>query len=107
MSRLAETYLPQPYGGLPGHKEPTTALDAAMRMSPSAHQLRAEVLTVVTAAGVRGLTPDEAAKALGKSVLSIRPRFTELGPRHLGKIVKTGQRRPNDSGLMATVWRAS
>ncbi len=48
-------------------------------------------------------TADECAEELGKSVLTIRPRFSEL--LRLGLIEDTGLRRPNASGHRATVWR--
>jgi predicted ArsR family transcriptional regulator len=51
-----------------------------------------------------GLTADEIAAHLGESVLSIRPRVSEL--RKLGMIEKTKVRRRNASGMSATVWRA-
>lgn len=50
------------------------------------------------------LTADEVATLLGETVLSIRPRITEL--RKMDLIVSTGERRANDSGLMARVWKA-
>jgi hypothetical protein len=49
-----------------------------------------------------GLTADEVAAALGESVLSIRPRMSEL--RRLGEIADTGDRRRNASGHTAAVW---
>lgn len=51
------------------------------------------------------LTTDECASLLEESVLSIRPRFSEL--RALGQITDTGDRRLNDSGRRAIVWRAA
>lgn len=46
-----------------------------------------------------GLTPDEAADRLKVSVLSVRPRFTEL--KKQGLIRKNGQYRKNASGVRA------
>ncbi len=48
-------------------------------------------------------TADEVADMLKLSVLSIRPRFTEL--LKAGRIEDTGIRRKNVSGRNATVWR--
>jgi len=48
------------------------------------------------------MTADECATRLGRSVLAIRPRFTEMQKR--GWIFKSGTRRKNSSGLYATVW---
>jgi predicted ArsR family transcriptional regulator len=64
--------------------------------------LRAAVL-VQLAAYPGGATADEVAKDLNLSVLSVRPRVSELN--RTGKIEQTGGRRKNDSGMTATVWR--
>ena len=93
------------YPDEPGWKEPTTSRDAAAKIRPSTNALYADILREIDAAGDRGLTSDEAAAKLGQSVLLIRPRFSELGPRHQGKIEKTGERRKNESGLVAAAWR--
>jgi predicted ArsR family transcriptional regulator len=50
-----------------------------------------------------GATADEIATELGESVLSVRPRVSEL--RALGEIEETGERRVNESGRRAIVWR--
>ena len=49
------------------------------------------------------MTADEIAAKLGQSVLAVRPRVSELF--HAGLIEKTGERRPNASGLNAYVWK--
>lgn len=92
------------YPAAPGYKEPTTSRDAARRIAPNAAALRTKVLAAIARAGERGLTADEAAEAVGAHLLAIRPRVTELGPKHEGKIRKNGQRRANESGAMASVW---
>ncbi len=74
-----------------------TSEDAAATVN--AETLRAEVLECL---GGHDLTADECAGELAESVLSIRPRFSELFK--MGRIVKTETRRPNRSGKMATVW---
>jgi hypothetical protein len=105
MSRIAESMMPGPYNGLPGYKEPTTSKDAARAMASKSSVLRDRVLAVLTEAGDRGLTPDEAAVILGEDEKAIRPRFTELGPKHEKRIIETGERRINESGLRAKAWR--
>jgi len=50
-----------------------------------------------------GATADEIAKDLNLSVLSVRPRVSELN--RLGDIEQTGARRKNESGMTATVWQ--
>jgi len=48
------------------------------------------------------LTADEVAEKLGKNVLSIRPRITELANDLI--IIDTPDRRENGSGKQAIVW---
>jgi predicted ArsR family transcriptional regulator len=50
-------------------------------------------------------TADEVAAALEISVLHARPRISEL--RALGKVQDSGERRKNDSGHKAIVWKAT
>ena len=50
----------------------------------------------------RDLTADEVAKMMDKSVLSIRPRISELATSK--KIFDSGKRRKNESGNSAIVW---
>lgn len=94
------------YPRSPGFKEPTTSRAAAAAFEPTVENIRARVLHAITAADEAGLTPDECAAGLGLSVLAVRPRYSELGPKHENKIEKTGERRRNAvSGLMAAAWR--
>jgi DNA-binding transcriptional ArsR family regulator len=79
-----------------------TQSPAAARRSVRIERLRALVLEVL-AAVPSGLTADEIAAKLGESVLAVRPRVSELF--HAGLIEKTGERRPNASGLNAYVWK--
>lgn len=72
------------------------------RTSARLERLRALVLGVLAAAPC-GLTADEIAARLAESVLAVRPRVSELF--HAGLIEKTGERRPNASGLNAHVWK--
>jgi predicted ArsR family transcriptional regulator len=78
----------------------------AVRIVPAtsgrSERLRRLVLGAL-AATPRGLTADEIAAALDESVLAVRPRVSELF--HAGLIEKTGERRPNASGLCAHVWK--
>jgi hypothetical protein len=54
--------------------------------------------------GTTGLTPDEAAWLLGLSVLTVRPRTSELVKAKT--LEDAGERRTNDSGMRARVLRA-
>lgn len=107
MSRIAENAFGDDlfYPRAPGHKEQTTSKDAARAVRGDAALLRERVFETVRSSGAAGRTADEAASLLERSVLSVRPRITELGK--VGRIMRTGARRENESGLKATVWRAA
>lgn len=57
---------------------------------------------IVLELATRSMTPDECAASMGESILSVRPRFTELKKR--GLIRKSGDCRKNASGVRAAVW---
>lgn len=79
------------------------ALQAAARTNVArTERLRALVLEILAAAP-DGLTADEIAARLAASVLAVRPRVSELF--HAGRIEKSGERRLNQSGLAAHVWK--
>lgn len=87
----------------PAARDTDTSRAAASAITPSAARLRMMVLGAIRAAGPAGLTADEAADRLGLSVLTVRPRVSELGKA--GSIVDAGSRRANRSGRKAIVWR--
>lgn len=89
------------YPDLPGFKVPGPSKQAAESVRGQASTLRELVLRRLRVEGPR--TADEVAGVLNASVLAIRPRFSEL--LRMGRIEDTGQRRKNDSGHSATVWR--
>ena len=89
------------YPETPGYKRGGTSKASADSMKQKAPSLRQQVLDVLFH---QDLTADECAEEVGKSVLSIRPRLTEL--LALGKIAETDLLRFNSSGKKATVWRA-
>jgi hypothetical protein len=88
-----------PYRNLPGFKESGTSKEAAERIQGKAALLRDRCLTLLKQ---RPMTADEVAGALNESILSVRPRISELF--HLKLIFKTQQRRTNKSGMSAVVW---
>jgi len=92
------------YPLFPGHKTeaPETSVVAAEAIAPKAETLRRLVLDYYRAGHTR--TADEISSVLGFSVLSIRPRVSEL--HAAGYIEDTGVRRRNKSGRQAAVWRA-
>lgn len=90
------------YPHVPGERRTATSKAAAKATKPRVKSLREQVLDMLKFYDT-GLTADECAKQLGNSILSIRPRFSEL--LRLGKIFDSGITRANESGLQATVWR--
>lgn len=87
-----------PYPDSAGYKEPTTSREAAETVDASG--LRRLVLACLDRHGP--MTTDECAQRLGRTVLAIRPRFSEL--RAKGQIADSGERHLNVSGKRAVVW---
>ena len=84
-----------------GSKTGGTSAEAAKKIH--AARLQKAVLRVLqTHPG--GMTADEVAAELAESILSIRPRVSEL--KRQGMVEKTRERRRNISGMSASVWRA-
>src|SRR5437879_1891848 len=90
------------YPNAPGFKVSGPSEQAAEAISGTANKMRAAVLAQL-AQYPGGATADEVAKDLDLSVLSVRPRVSEL--KRIGKIKQTGARRKNESGMNATVWQ--
>jgi predicted ArsR family transcriptional regulator len=90
------------YPNAPGFKTPGPSQDAAKAISGKAARMRAAVLAKI-AQHPAGATADEIAHDLGLSVLSVRPRVSEL--KRSGEIRQTSTRRKNESGMTATVWQ--
>lgn len=101
---------PATYPQAPGYKEETTSKEAARKMGINASRMRADLLVLYQTAWPAGMTADEAAEKIGRSVFAVRPRVTEL--RKLGDLypalgTSSGEpkvmRRKNASGMAATV----
>jgi predicted ArsR family transcriptional regulator len=90
------------YPDSPGFKTDGASFDAAEKMAPRAPRIRESVLAVI-GDHPAGITADEIAAELGMSILTVRPRVSEL--RRRGDIVPTGDRRCNSSGMTASTWR--
>lgn len=90
----------QVYPEAPGFSNTDTSIAAAEHTASKAATLRSIVLDVFSDYGP--LTADEVAEILGDSILSIRPRVTELN--RMGEIEDAGTRRKNISGRNAIVW---
>ena len=105
MKHKAEQYdLPlHEYPTNPGYKNKDKAgpsKKAAISIKPFALNLREKCFRVI---GQMPMTADEVAETVEKSILSVRPRIAELAK--LGRIEDSGNRRTNESGKDATVWR--
>jgi hypothetical protein len=85
----------------PGAQGEETSFAAAEAVAPDAATLRQDCLRILK---LGPATADEVAESLGRSVLSIRPRITEL--KTMGRIRSTKERRPNRSGKSAVVVEA-
>lgn len=88
------------YPHVPGAQPRDTSHEAAGEAARTAPLLRARALAVLERSN--GLTADEVAGRMGESILSVRPRLTELS--RLGKVRDSGARRLNASGRPAIVW---
>jgi hypothetical protein len=80
-----------------------TSIEAARIVAKTAKPLRDRVVAAFERAGSAGLTADECAARIRASILSVRPRVTELVKA--GRLEETRQRRKNASNASATVWR--
>ena len=89
------------YPAQPGARDRDTSIKAAEAIASKAPTLRAATLAAFQHSN--GLTADEAADVIGASILSVRPRVTELA--RLGELEDSGERRRNHSGKAAIVWR--
>jgi hypothetical protein len=88
----------------PGHKAESSRSSGDL-IAPHAKTVRRAALAAFVAAYPSGMTADELAGRLGESILTTRPRVSEL--HAAGLIQPTPQRRQNDSGHTATVWIAT
>jgi predicted ArsR family transcriptional regulator len=89
----------QPYPDGPGYQNVDTSIEAAK--STDAKKLRPLVLKCFAEHGE--LSPDHCADLLGLTVLSIRPRFTELKLK--GLIERTGAKVMTASRKRANVFK--
>jgi hypothetical protein len=99
---FADNPPPAHYPERPGFKAFGASEEAARQAVGSAARLRRAVLAELR---ISPGTADEIAARLRRSVLSIRPRVSEL--KAMKEITTTGERRRNDSGMSASVWQVS
>ena len=106
MSRQADMFGTAPtYPNTPGFKAVGPSREAARAIAPLAKGIRGKVLKRFQERFPNGSTVDELARDLKISPFTARPRVSELHAQ--GLVEQTAERRPNDSGHSATVWRAS
>ena len=89
------------YPNTPGYKDNDTSKDAAKDIELIAPTVRAKVILSLFTCGNQ--TADEVAGHLSLSILTVRPRLSEL--RLVCEIKDSGVRRLNKSGKMAKVWK--
>ena len=89
------------YPDAPGYKVSGPSEDAATAIATIAATLRDQVRQVI-ADSPSGITADDVAHRLNRSVLSVRPRVSES--RRLGEFKQSGARGKNESGMSASVW---
>lgn len=90
-----------PYHETIGYQSTETSFNAAVRAAVNARNVRDRVAAVLAERGP--MTADEIAAVLGLSILTVRPRVTDLNKA--GRIEDTGARRQTGSGNAAIVWR--
>ena len=88
------------YPNTAGFRNTDTSKKAAKDVNKRVSYLQLTILDLLQDIG--DMTADECAKFANESVLTIRPRFSEL--KLLGKIKDTEIRRKNDSGKTAAVF---
>jgi hypothetical protein len=99
---LGPLFRARTYPQHPGAKEKgSTSEQAARAVDSEARTLRSACVGALRRHGAR--SSDEVAQILGKSVLAIRPRLSEL--RRLALIEPAGERVQNASGMSAKRWR--
>lgn len=86
----------------PAATKDDTSREAAEAIRPRSHILRDKVLACLKR---QPLTVHECARLLRETVPAVQPRFSEL--RAMDLIADSGERRLNDSGRKAIVWRAA
>lgn len=101
MSRMKDLFGDEIYPEAPGFTDLNTSREAAKKVEPKASGVREDCYTCILHSR-DGMTADQVALRLDKSVLYIRPRLSELFAA--GRIIKTTRRRKNRSGLSAAIY---
>lgn len=101
LNAMPTVYDTPQYPNSPGFKVRDTSRQAAIDIKPKAEALRKQVLELIRES-VFGASPDRAARELGVSILSTRPRFSELHAK--GLIIDSGRRDLTESGKPSIIW---
>ena len=91
------------YPNRAGYKKRRTSKQASLDISKRSPTIRQQCLQIVKNKKLYGATPDEVADLLNISILSVRPRFSELVLKDC--IKDTNKTRKNQSGKQAIVWK--
>lgn len=85
-----------------GYKAAGPSAEAAQHVRLTVKIIRARIIAHMRSAG-RPVSADETAEAIGLSILSVRPRFSEMHKD--GVIYDTGERGINEtSGRTCSLW---
>jgi predicted ArsR family transcriptional regulator len=93
-----------PYPHHPGSKSPGASSEAAHAIARHATTLRMRVYCFLRERYPAAFSADQIAESLGETILSIRPRVSELNKA--GEIEAAEGRSKNQSGMSAHCWRA-
>lgn len=103
MQKMLSKYSELKYPMSPGYKEHSTSKEAATKVASRSRKLRERTLDAIKRKHSYGATPEEVSEILNESILSIRPRFTEL--KIMNFIYDSGLRRKNSFNSNTKVWR--
>ena len=92
-----------PYPHQAGYRKQSTSREAADDINRKLPHLRGRVLQIIKNKGKNGAIPEEVAALMNITILSVRPRFTEL--KLSNQIVDSGERRRNNFNKNIIVWR--
>ena len=96
--------VPSEYPNIAGYKDPTTSKEAATAIETTGRAAILRELVLEYYNGGCQNTADEMAWILGESILSIRPRVSELFKQ--GLLRRTGMKRKSDGGKASHVMAA-
>lgn len=87
---------------MPPHRGVDTSREAAQKLAPKWTGLKLDCLHAIEAAGDAGLTCDELAYKLRRSIMNVRPAVTVLA--NAGAVKDSGNRRVNGNTNKTIVW---